>query len=58
MNLVVENVHSNFIDYRKFFNLMYKPLTIYDKDSETHKLVVSLLSLVAKALIKIDAEAS
>jgi hypothetical protein len=33
VNLIVENVHSNFIDYRKFFALMYKPLTIYDKDS-------------------------
>jgi len=37
---------------------MYKPLIIYDKDSETHKLVVSLLTLVAKSLIKMDAEAS
>lgn len=37
---------------------MYKPLTIYDKDSETHKLIVSLLTLIAKSLIKIDAEAS
>jgi hypothetical protein len=56
VNLIVENIHNNFIDYRKFFNLLHKILKIYDKDTETHKLAVSLHGAVAKTLLKVDAE--
>lgn len=33
VNMIVDNIHNNFIDYKKFFSLLYKVLTIYDKDS-------------------------
>lgn len=33
VNLIVDNIHNNFIDYKKFFSLLYKVLKIYDKDS-------------------------
>lgn len=56
--MIVENIHNNFIDYRKFFRLLQKPLLIYDKDSETHKLVVAVLGLVARSLLKSDAESA
>mgnify|MGYP000486476735 CR=1 FL=1 len=58
VNLIVENIHNNFIDYKKFFNLLSKILKIYDKESEPFKLVVSLLTSIAKALLKINAESA
>jgi hypothetical protein len=33
MNLIIDNISTNFIDFRKFFDLFYKPLRIYDKES-------------------------
>jgi hypothetical protein len=33
VNLIIENIHNQFVDFRKFFALFYKPLRIYDKDS-------------------------
>ena len=56
--MIVENIHNNFIDYRKFFNLLSKVLKIYDKDAETFKLVVALHSSIAKSLIKVEAESA
>lgn len=56
VNLIVDNIHNNFIDYKKFFSLLYKVLRIYDKDSETHKLAVSLIIQIAKGLLRADAE--
>lgn len=31
VNLIVENIHNNFLDYRKFFALLHKLLRTYDK---------------------------
>ena len=56
--MIVENIHNNYSDYSKFFNLFAKVLKIYDKDTETYKNTISLFNLVAKALIKIDAESA
>lgn len=58
MNLIVENIHNNFIDYRKFFSLLLPLLRVYDKDSETHKLAVSLLSAVARSILKVEPESA
>ena len=58
INLIVENIHNNYSDYSKFFHLFLKVLKIYDKDTETYKNTISLFNLVAKALIKIDAESA
>jgi hypothetical protein len=33
VNLIVENIHNQFVDFKKFFSLFYKPLRIYDKES-------------------------
>lgn len=33
VNLIIENIHNQFVDFKKFFALFYKPLRIYDKDS-------------------------
>ena len=56
--MIVENIHNNFVDYRKFFSLLQKLLKIYDKESETHKIAVGLLSAVARNLLKADAESA
>lgn len=33
MNLIIDNISGNFIDFRKFFGLFIKPLKLYDRDS-------------------------
>ena len=54
----MENIHNNFVDYRKFFALIQKVLVLYEKDSETHKFVVALYGQIARGLLKVDAETS
>ena len=56
MNLIIDNISGNFIDYRKFFELFYKPLRLYDKESDVFKSTLSLLSKVASGLKKRDCE--
>ena len=56
--MIVENIHNNFSDYSKFFSLFAKVLRIYDKDTEVSKNTIALFNLVARALIKIDAESA
>ena len=56
--MIVENINSNFLDYRKFFNMVQKVLKIYDKDSQTYKLVISLYGQIAKGLLRGDAQTS
>ena len=56
MNLIIDNISGNFIDFRKFFTLFLKPLKIYDRDSEVFKNSLSLISKVASGLNKRDAE--
>lgn len=58
MNLIIDNISSNFIDFRKFFELFYKPLRIYDKESDTFKNILSLLSKVAAGLLKRDSNSA
>ena len=58
VNLIVENIHNNFLDYRKFFALFHKLLRIYDKEAEPHKLAIALIGSVARALLKTDPEAA
>ena len=58
MNLIIDNISSNFIDFKKFFELFYKPLRIYDKESDTFKNIISLLSKVAAGLHKRDPESA
>lgn len=31
MNLIIDNISGNFIDFRKFFCLFLKPLKLYDR---------------------------
>lgn len=50
LNLIMENINSNFLDYKKFMGLFERPLTFYNKESETFKLLVGLLTTVAKGL--------
>ena len=54
--MIVENIKNNFIDYRKFFSMVHKVLKIYDKDSETNKLMISLYGQIAKGLLRSDPE--
>ena len=54
INLIVENIHNSFIDFKKFFSLFYKALKIYDKDSEVFKNILALFVQVAKGLHKHD----
>ncbi len=46
----MDNIHSNYHDYKKFFMLFEKPLNYYHKESETFKLVVGLMMTLAKGL--------
>jgi hypothetical protein len=46
----MENINSNFLDYKKFIALFEKPLTYYSKESETFKLIIGLLTTVGKGL--------
>ena len=39
MNLIIDNINNNFMDFKKFFSLFIKPLRTYDKESETYKLI-------------------
>lgn len=54
MNLIIDNIGGNFIDFKKFFELLSKPLRLYDKDSEVFKSIVSLLEKIANGLNKRD----
>ena len=54
MNLIIDNISGNFIDFRKFFALFLKPLRIYDRDSEVFKSILNLISKVASGLQKRD----
>lgn len=54
MNLIIDNISGNFIDFRKFFTLFLKPLKLYDRDSEVFKNILSLMSKVAAGLHKRD----
>ena len=56
VNMVVENIYNNFVDFRKFFALFYTPLRLYDRETETYKLILGLLSSVARGLHKHDSE--
>lgn len=56
MNLIIDNISGNFIDFRKFFELFSKPLRLYDKESEVFKSIMSLLERIANGLNKRDAE--
>lgn len=56
MNLIIDNISGNFIDFRKFFNLFLKPLKLYDRESEVFKSALSLISKVASGLHKRDPE--
>ena len=31
INLIIENIHNQFLDFKKFFGLFLKPLSIYDR---------------------------
>lgn len=46
----MDNINSNFMDYKKFFHLFEKPLIYYNKESETFKLIISLITTLAKGL--------
>ena len=56
--MIVDNIQSNFIDYKKFFALLYKILVIYDKESETFKLTIGLMNQIAKGLLRVDPEST
>lgn len=56
--MIVDNIHNNFIDYKKFFTLIYKVLVIYDKDSEPFKLTIALMAQIAKGLLRSDPEST
>jgi hypothetical protein len=58
VNLITENINSHFGDYKKFFALFYRPMRVYDKETETYKLIVALLTAVAKGLNRHDPESS
>ena len=50
----MDNINSNYFDYKKFFNLFEKTLVYYNKDSETFKLIVTLITTIAKGLHKFN----
>lgn len=56
MNLIIDNINGNFIDFKKFFDLLLKPLKIYDKESEVYKNIINLLSKIASGMHKKDSE--
>jgi hypothetical protein len=55
LNLIIDNISGNFIDFRKFFDLFYIPLKIYDRESEVFKSTLSAISKIAQGLLKRDA---
>lgn len=56
MNLIIENINGNFLDFKKFLGMFIKPLKIYDKDSETYKQIFDLLETIALGLHKVNSE--
>ena len=56
INMIIDNINNNFIDFQKFFSLFLKPLRIYDKESETFKVITDLINQVAKGLFTINPE--
>ena len=54
MNLIIDNISSNFIDYKKFFELFHKPL----KSMIRRVKPLSLLSKVASGLHKRDSDSA
>jgi hypothetical protein len=46
------------VDFRKFFALFYRCLRFYDRETETYKLIVGLLTAVAKGLQRSDPESA
>lgn len=58
MNLIIDNISGNFIDFRKFFALFNKPLAIYDRESEVFKSTLSLLGKIAAGMSKRDSEST
>lgn len=56
MNLIIDNINGNFIDFKKFFTLFLKPLRSYDRESEVFKNSINLLSKVATGMHKKDSQ--
>lgn len=56
LNLIIDNISGNFIDFRKFFDLFYIPLRVYDRESEVFKSTLAVISKIAQGLLKRDAE--
>lgn len=56
VNMIIENINNNFLDFQKFFTLFIKPLKTYDKDSEIYKMITELMVQVAKGLFRLNPE--
>lgn len=58
LDLIVETVNNNFLDFKKFFLMFLKPLTCIKVGSKTTIAILSLFKRTANALVEADAHST
>lgn len=54
LKLIIEMLNNNFIDFKKFFGMFYKPLNYFDQTNKTYMYIVSLFKKVGSHLVQQD----
>ena len=54
VGLAVENIYNNFVDFKKYFSLFLKPLSVYKPEDQVFKSVLQLLDTITSKLHQND----
>lgn len=54
VGLAVENIYNNFVDFKKYFFLFLKPLTVYKPEDQVFRSVLQLVQTITSRLHQND----